>query len=39
MKVQNLHSTDLFLYEFTIKILGALATYQFGMLFIAGMFE
>jgi hypothetical protein len=39
MKAQDLHATDLFLYEFTIKILGALATYQFGMLFIAGMFE
>ncbi len=29
---------DSFLYEFGIKLLGALATFLFTMLFVAGMF-
>ena len=38
MQLNPLHQ-DLFLYEFSIKILAALATYQFVMLFFVGMVE
>jgi len=37
MKAKDLPSTDLFLYQFIIKLLGALATYQFVLLFFSGM--
>ncbi len=37
MKAKNLPTADLFLYQFVIKLLGALATYQFVLLFFSGM--
>ena len=39
MKANSLPTSDLFLYEFGIKLLGALATYLFSILFFAGMFS
>ncbi len=37
MKAKSLHTSDMFLYEFGIKLLGALSVFLFGLLFLAGL--